>query len=126
MICEIICVDGFLCMSHLDIVHMLFAYLHVFHILCEHSTHFTRIICTSTCRLHVICMLPTALLMVSIDLDYLSTVTGCMPPATMNAPQQPRIPPPTTMHVPQQPCMPPSCNHARPLLWTESQTPVKI
>ena len=33
MICEIICVDGFLCMSHLDIVHMLFAYLHVIHIL---------------------------------------------------------------------------------------------
>ena len=29
MICEIICVDGFLCMSHLDIVYMLFAYLHV-------------------------------------------------------------------------------------------------
>ena len=36
MICEIICVDGFLCMSHLDIVHMLFAYLHVIHILSEH------------------------------------------------------------------------------------------
>ena len=29
MICEIICVDGFLCISHLDIVHMLFAYLDV-------------------------------------------------------------------------------------------------
>ena len=36
MICEIICVDGFVCMSHLDIVHMLFAYLHVIHILSEH------------------------------------------------------------------------------------------
>ena len=36
MICEIIYVDGFLCMSHLDIVHMLFAYLHVIHILSEH------------------------------------------------------------------------------------------
>ena len=36
MICEIICVDGFLCMSHLDIVHMLFAYLHVIRILSEH------------------------------------------------------------------------------------------
>ena len=36
MICEIICVDGFLCMSHLDIVHMLFAYLHVICILSEH------------------------------------------------------------------------------------------
>ena len=36
MICEIICVDGFLCMSHLDIVHMLFAYLHVIRILPEH------------------------------------------------------------------------------------------
>ena len=42
MICEIICVDGFLCMLHLDIVHMLFAYLHVIHILSEHM----RIICT--------------------------------------------------------------------------------
>ena len=42
MICEIICVDGFLCMSHLDIVHMLFAYLHVIHMLSEHM----RIICT--------------------------------------------------------------------------------
>ena len=36
MICEIICVDGFLYMSHLDIVHMLFAYLHVIRILSEH------------------------------------------------------------------------------------------
>ena len=36
MICEIICVDSFLCMSHLDIVHMLFAYLHVICILSEH------------------------------------------------------------------------------------------
>ena len=36
MICEIICVDGFLCMSHLDIVHMLFAYLHVIRILSEY------------------------------------------------------------------------------------------
>ena len=36
MICEIICVDGFLCMLHLDIVHMLFAYLHVIRILSEH------------------------------------------------------------------------------------------
>ena len=42
MICEIICVDGFLCMSHLDIVHMLFAYLHVIRILSEYM----RIICT--------------------------------------------------------------------------------
>ena len=33
MICNIICVDGFLCMSHLDIVHMLSAYVHVIHIL---------------------------------------------------------------------------------------------
>ena len=29
MICEIICIDGFLCMSHLDIVHMLSAYVGV-------------------------------------------------------------------------------------------------
>ena len=36
MICGIICVDVFLCMSHLDIVHMLFAYLHVIRILSEH------------------------------------------------------------------------------------------
>ena len=36
MICEIICVDGFLCISHLDIVHMLFAYLNVIRILSEH------------------------------------------------------------------------------------------
>ena len=36
MICEIICVDGFLCISHLDIVHMLFAYLAVIRILSEH------------------------------------------------------------------------------------------
>ena len=36
MICEIICVDGFLCMSHLDIVHMSSAYVHAIHILSEH------------------------------------------------------------------------------------------
>ena len=42
MICEIICVDSFLSMSHLDIVHMLSAYVHVIHILSEHM----RIICT--------------------------------------------------------------------------------
>ena len=36
MICEIICIDGFLCMSHLDIVHMLSAYVHVIHILSGH------------------------------------------------------------------------------------------
>ena len=36
MICKIICVDGFLCMLHLDIVHMLSAYLHVICILSEH------------------------------------------------------------------------------------------
>ena len=29
MICEIICIDRFLCMSHLDIVHMLSAHVHV-------------------------------------------------------------------------------------------------
>ena len=42
MICEIICIDGFLCISHLDIVHMLSAYVHVIHILSEHML----IICT--------------------------------------------------------------------------------
>ena len=36
MIYEIICVDGFLCMSHLDIVHMLSAYVHVIHTLSGH------------------------------------------------------------------------------------------
>ena len=33
MICIIICIDGFLCMSHLDIVHMLSAYVPVIHTL---------------------------------------------------------------------------------------------
>ena len=36
MICDIICIDGFLCMSHLDIVHMLSAYVHAIHTLFEH------------------------------------------------------------------------------------------
>ena len=36
MICEIICIDGILSMSHLDIVHMLSAYVHVTHMLSEH------------------------------------------------------------------------------------------
>ena len=36
MICEIICIDGFLSMSHLDIVHMLSAYVHVIHTLSGH------------------------------------------------------------------------------------------
>ena len=36
MICDIICVDGFLCMLHLDIVHMLSAYVHVIHTLSGH------------------------------------------------------------------------------------------
>ena len=39
MICEIICIDGFLCMSHLDIVHMLSAYVHVIHILSGHMLY---------------------------------------------------------------------------------------
>ena len=42
MICEIICIDGFLSMSHLDIVHMLSAYVHVIHTLSGHM----RIMCT--------------------------------------------------------------------------------
>ena len=42
MICEIICVDGFLCMSHLDIVHILSAYVHVIHTLSGHM----HIMCT--------------------------------------------------------------------------------
>ena len=44
MICEIICVDGFLCMSHLDIVHMLFAYLDGILILSEHI-HIIHTLC---------------------------------------------------------------------------------
>ena len=36
MICDIICVDAFLCMSHLGIVHMLSAYVHVIHTLSGH------------------------------------------------------------------------------------------
>ena len=36
MICDIICIHGFLCMSHLDIVHMLSAYVHVIHTLSGH------------------------------------------------------------------------------------------
>ena len=36
MICKIICIAGFLCMLHLDIVHMLSAYVHVIHILSGH------------------------------------------------------------------------------------------
>ena len=36
MICEIICVAGFLCMSNLDIVHISSAYVHVICILSEH------------------------------------------------------------------------------------------
>ena len=36
MICEIICVDGFLCMSYLDIVHISSVYVHIICILSEH------------------------------------------------------------------------------------------
>ena len=36
MICKIICVAGFLCMLHLDIVHISSAYVHVICILSEH------------------------------------------------------------------------------------------
>ena len=36
MICEIICVAGFLCMSNLDIVHISSAYVHVICILSKH------------------------------------------------------------------------------------------
>ena len=36
MICEIICIDGFLYMSHLDIVHMLSAHVDVIHTLSGH------------------------------------------------------------------------------------------
>ena len=43
MICEIICVDGFLCMLHLDIVYISSAYVHVICILSEHM-HIMRIL----------------------------------------------------------------------------------
>ena len=36
MICKIICVDGFLCMSHLDIVHISSVYVHIICILSGH------------------------------------------------------------------------------------------
>ena len=36
MICEIICVAGFLCMSHLDIVHISSVCVHIICILSEH------------------------------------------------------------------------------------------
>ena len=36
MICKIICVDGFLCMSNVDIVHISSASVHVICILSEH------------------------------------------------------------------------------------------
>ena len=36
MICKIICVDGFLYMSHLDIVHISSVYVHIICILSEH------------------------------------------------------------------------------------------
>ena len=42
MICEITCVAGFLCMSHLDIVHISSAYVHVIHTLSGHM----HIMCT--------------------------------------------------------------------------------
>ena len=42
MIYEIICVDGFLSMSNLDIVHILSAYVHVIHTLSGHM----HIMCT--------------------------------------------------------------------------------
>ena len=48
MICGIICIDCFLCMSHLDIVHMLSAYVHVIHylgicVLCAHYLQWSLI-----------------------------------------------------------------------------------
>ena len=42
MIREIICIDGFLCMSHLNIVHMLSAHVDVIHTLSGHM----HIMCT--------------------------------------------------------------------------------
>ena len=48
MICKIICVDSFLSMSHLDIIHMLSAYVDVIRILSEH--------------MHIICTLPAVVL----------------------------------------------------------------
>ena len=48
MICEIICVDGFLCISNLDIVHISSAYVHVICILSEH--------------MHIMCILSAVVL----------------------------------------------------------------
>ena len=42
MICKVICVDGLLCMSNLDIVHISSAYVHVIHTLSGHM----HIMCT--------------------------------------------------------------------------------
>ena len=58
MIFEIICVDGFLCMSHLDIVHMLSAYVHVIQTLSGHMrimrTLFAVVLDTYRCHPYVI------------------------------------------------------------------------
>ena len=62
MICDIICVDGFFCMSHLDIVRM--------------SSAGRYIICMSCTGGYIIRMSSAALLMVTVDLNYLSTLTG--------------------------------------------------
>ena len=48
MICEIICIDSFLCMSHLDIVHISSAHVHVIYILSEH--------------IHIMCILSAVVL----------------------------------------------------------------
>ena len=51
MICKIICVDGFLCMSHLDIVHISSVYVHIICILSEHMHTYTLLMVFSACRI---------------------------------------------------------------------------
>ena len=56
MICQIICIDGFLCMSHLDIVHMSSAYYLSICILCAHYLQWSLIYSFLTDNADVILM----------------------------------------------------------------------
>ena len=49
------------------------------------------------------------------------SLSPCMPPGMHTPQEQPCMPPPEQPHT-----HPPGSNHARPLLWTEWQTGVKI
>ena len=89
MICEIICVDGFLCMSHLDIVHMLSAYVDVIRILSEHM-HIIRTLSAVVldmflpnrqCRCHPYVISSTLYISYHIHLSFLHIVhvIACCP-----------------------------------------------